>query len=617
MKFVVLLFVATLFFATSVLAQVTSVQDGAWSSPSTWSSGVPGNNSDVVVAHQVHIDQNDQCRSMTINASGNLLNDGFTLRVDRNWTNNGSYIDTLGTINFETSFLGWLFGGTRTISGTNNFNNVNFTLNTFNLNGTTTLRGVLTFGVFGSLNINTGSLTLIASPDYHGRIGTVNLGTLNGTITSERYVGRCNEWSWYGGPFDATLSDYASASGGRMVFTGIPGSVAPTFNFVNAYFYDENWSSVGYTGYVIPSNVSDVVSRGTGFWYWNSDTVYSSGQSSIPQMWKMSLTGTTDISSTFNFSVKYTNTGNTAYDGWNFLGNPFPGTLDWDAGAWSTSGLDGALYTFNTCGQSYASYVGGVGTNGGTNLIPSYQGFHVKAIANSPSISTTAGALVSSDAALKSTNLLENILRIQLGQDEIVIRANDNATQVFNPGMDAVKFPGEYARIFSKNYGHNDEYSINTFNDSSAHVPLFTRGSGVLFFTEMETWESRYDLTLEDLSTGAMYDITPGFGIQYNNSDTVNFENRFVVHLFGGSELGLNEQDLSNEIKVLYDDTQLVVKSDYFNKPVQVQMVNMMGQVIYEGQHTLNSSGFRLERPDQVMILKIMDEKMNYSTKVR
>ncbi|MEZ4937507.1 MAG: hypothetical protein R2799_07925 [Crocinitomicaceae bacterium] len=79
MKFVALLFVTTLFFATSLLAQVTSVQDGPWSSPSTWSAGVPGNSSDVVVAHQVHINQDDRCRSITINSTGELINDGFTL----------------------------------------------------------------------------------------------------------------------------------------------------------------------------------------------------------------------------------------------------------------------------------------------------------------------------------------------------------------------------------------------------------------------------------------------------------------------------------------------------------------------------------------------------------
>ncbi|MEZ4937508.1 MAG: hypothetical protein R2799_07930 [Crocinitomicaceae bacterium] len=90
-----------------------------------------------------------------------------------------------------------------------------------------------------------------------------------------------------------------------------------------------------------------------------------------------------------------------------------------------------------------------------------------------------------------------------------------------------------------------------------------------------------------------------------------------VVHLFAGSELGVNEQQLSNEIQVLYDANQLVVKSDYFNKPVvQVELVNLMGQVVYQGTHFLNSSGFRIERPNQIMILKVVDEKMNFSIKV-
>ncbi len=615
MKFVV----AHIFVFSFVLVfgQVNSVQDGPWSDPNTWSSGVPGNNSDVVINHQVNIDQNDRCRSMTISSSGTLINDGFTLRIDRAWTNNGSFIDTLGTINFENTFFGWLFGGTRTITGATNFNNVSFRLHSMNINSAVTIRGVLSLDILGILTVNTGSLTFIASEDYHGRIGNVNGGALNGTFTSERYVGRCNGWSWYAGPFDASLAQFAASSGGRMVYTGFPGSDAPTFNYVNTYFYDENWSSVGFTGYVVPSNVSDIVSRGTGFWYWNSDTVFNSGQTMIPQMWKMSLTGSMNVGATFNFSLNYTNTGNSANDGWNFLGNPYPGTLDWDAGgAWSSSGLDGALYTYNTCSQAYASYAGGVGTNGGTNLIPSYQGFHVKAISGSPTLSTSGAALITTDADLKAMNLSQNILRIHLGDDEIVLRANENSNDQFNIGIDALKFAGDYERVYSQNFSGDERYSINTFNDSNAHIPLYTRGSGVLMFDEVESWESHYDLTLEDLSTGFMYDIHPGFGIQYSNSDTVNFENRFIVHLFGGSELGLEDNQEDFGIHVRYDQDELVVFSEKTIGTVEVQLINMMGQIVYATQNVLNPGGFRLKRPNQVMMLRVIGDNINKSIKV-
>lgn len=589
-------------------SQVVSVQDGNWNDAATWSSGVPSNNSNVEINHEVHIDVDDRCRSITINASGALCNDGFTLRVDRDWTNNGTFIDTLGTINFQS-----FFGG-HTVSGNNDFNNVNITFKTINLTGSNTIRGVLSMGFLSTLNIGTGNLTLVATEDYHGRLGAATLASINGTFTSERYVGRCDGWSWYAGPFDASLADFAASSGGRMVYTGFPGSTVPSFSFVNAYFYDENWSSVGYTGYVVPSGVGDVVSQGTGFWYWNSDTVFSSGQASIPQMWKMSLTGSTDITNTFNFNVNYTNTGNAANDGWNFLGNPYPGTLDWDNAAWSQSGLDGALYTFNTCSQAYASYAGGIGTNGGTNLIPAWQGFHVKAT-GAPSLSVDASALVSTDADLKSVNLQDNILRVYLDGDEIVVRANDNASSNFDNGMDALKFSADYERLYTRIENKKQNYSINTVNDSSEYLPLYTKGNGTLTFSGSGTFESHYDLALEDLFTGQIYPINDGFEYPFTVNNTAEFLNRFRIHLFGGNSLGLDEKGI-DDFHIRYDEEDLFIFSNSLQGKFQLELINMMGQLESKETIYLTKDGYRMRRPGKVMLIRLSNANGVYTKKI-
>jgi len=181
--------------------------------------------------------------------------------------------------------------------------------------------------------------------------------------------------------------------------------------------------------------------------------------------------------------------------------------------------------------------------------------------------------------------------------------------------MDADKFLGTYANIYTENYGLDNKYSINSINDSSAHIPLFVRGNGDLRFTDVDTWVSGYDLTLEDLATGQMIPITNGLQYSFLEPDSLNFVNRFVVHLFGGSELGVEELE-NDGISIVYENTELIIKSDYINRPVQLELVNLMGQVLSSEKVVLSKEGYRMKRPTQVMILRIVNAEVNMAVKV-
>lgn len=591
------------------LSQITSVQDGDWSDPNTWAGGVdPGNNDDVIINHQVTIIQNEICRAVTINSSGELINSGFRLRTKGNWTNNGQYTDDAGRVQFRNN-------SDKVLVGVTEFNQLQI-----NFNGTLTVQDNIIIKDWvraqnGVLDVSSSGMTLVATPTKNGRLGRSQSGSIIGSFTVERYVDRCNEWSWYATPFEASLVDLANTSGGNMIYTGFPGSDEPSFSFVNVYQWDEDWSNVGFDGYVIPGNANDIIPRGTGFWYWNSDTVFSSGNNSIPQNWTMSLTGSLDLNTPFDFSLQYTNTGNTSNDGWNFLGNPYPGTLNWDVAGWTSSELDGALYMFNTCGQSYSSYVGGVGTNGGTQLIPSFQGFYVKAVSPGASLQVTPDALRQNYQELKTTNLLENVLRIELDDDEIIVRQNDNADESFNVGMDAQKFLGSASDIYSRVYDEEEIYSINTVDDSEPIIPVYVKKSGLLQFSGVTTWESDYNLTLEDLSDGSLHQIVDGFTYSFVEDDSTTFTNRFLVHFFGPNFAGIPKLD-NDGIQVLYDYNDFILTSAYLNKPVTIEFVNMMGQVVSRKRSVITKEGVRMKRPNQVTIIRIIGDNINKSVKV-
>lgn len=463
--------------------------------------------------------------------------------------------------------------------------------------------------VGNQINVN-GNLIIVGDASNYGRVTVASGGNINGTFTYEKWVDRCNKWSLYGGPFDATLNEYADSATGQMIYTGFPNSDYPTFGTGNAFLWDED--HVGTGGWITPDG-NATIPRGTGFWYWNSDTIFNSPLPSIPQKWKVATAGSIDFTATFNFPVKYTNSGDITSDGWNLLANPYPGVMDWNDAGLSRTNVDDAIYVFNTCNQTYASYVGGVGTNGGTNFIAPFQGFYVKANAASPSLSTVSSVIANNNQDLfRNSNPLDNILRVQLGNDEIIVRANDNANDDFNPSFDAYKNIGDSSTIYSK-LGLVD-YAINSVNDSTEAIPLYTLGGGTLYFSDIHTWESHYDLYLEDKALGTMTSLNTINSYAFTTMAPV-YINRFVIHLFGGIPLSSEEEDDKNGVSVSYSQGDVIIKMDY-NEQVNIEMYNMLGQKVMVDKIIFNEGGYRMKSPGQISVLRIFNNEIDKSVKV-
>ncbi|HEY4325447.1 MAG TPA: T9SS type A sorting domain-containing protein [Mucilaginibacter sp.] len=173
----------------------------------------------------------------------------------------------------------------------------------------------------------------------------------------------------------------------------------------------------------------------------------------------------TPASANLGYSVVGVGTGantNYAVRGFNFVGNPYACSIDWDtfnaAAPVANSAIYGVnvgntIYQYNSNTNSYSTYqANGGSTNNGQSIIPSGTGFFVLASVASPSLKFTEAAKANvqntglnlfmatkSDVALVTKSNINQHLRVQLAldsinTDDIYIGFNEGASTgyVFN-----------------------------------------------------------------------------------------------------------------------------------------------------------------------------------------
>ena len=168
-------------------------------------------------------------------------------------------------------------------------------------------------------------------------------------------------------------------------------------------------------------------------------------------------------------------TGNAGYEGYNLVGNPYASSIDWNtfSKTSSSAGIYGpnvgpTIYVFNEVSKVYATYSGGVGLNGGSNIIPSGQGFFVKAATTGASLTFNESAKTNSQLTgptqsngttllLSTAPVANNVLqylRLELAADSInkeetVIKFDNMAKNTFDINEDAQHLPGSGEVYFS------------------------------------------------------------------------------------------------------------------------------------------------------------------------
>ncbi|MFZ4707967.1 MAG: T9SS type A sorting domain-containing protein [Bacteroidales bacterium] len=239
--------------------------------------------------------------------------------------------------------------------------------------------------------------------------------------------------------------------------------------------------------------------------------------------------------------------------GYNLVPNPYPSAIDWLTGSWTKSNIDNATYIWSpgadAPSSNYASFVGGIGNNGGTQFIPAGQAFFVHANAAAPALSMDNSVRIHNTQAFwKEGEVIPNVLRITSSAnnatDETVVRFSESASESFDSDWDAYKLQGGIdAPQLNSVAADNSRLSINSlpFSSSELSVPLdfaLNASTDVTFITTgLETFEGEASAFLEDKLLNNMIDLreNPVYSFGHNPGNEVA---RFVLHFYGVNATG-------------------------------------------------------------------------------
>ena len=356
----------------------------------------------------------------------------------------------------------------------------------------------------GTLTTN-GRFTLISDISGTGMITSLTTGDVHGNVTVQRYHGASAQgWVNLSSPvMNKTLQDWND----DLVTTGFTGSDYPLYAFNSVQNYDETMAGAINTGYVGATNITNSITDGKGYFIFMNAGVMN-----------LDVDGTI-ITGDMSLPVTYTNTGNAAADGWNLVGNPYPCTIDWNAVAWTKTNIDNAVYVWNAATGQYASYVGGVSSNGGSRYIAPSQSFFVVANAASPALEITEDCKAAQQSTFKSTELTEGMFTLTVTgsqyADETTIARNPQATALFEREFDAYKLrsPLSEAPYVSTICESGEDLSVNVLGDmtSGITIPLRievgTTGSYIISHKGLTSFANGACVVLEDLLTGVVYPL--------------------------------------------------------------------------------------------------------------
>ncbi|HEY4799149.1 MAG TPA: PKD domain-containing protein, partial [Bacteroidia bacterium] len=397
------------------------------------------------------------------------------------------------------------------------------------------------------------TFTLLSNASGTARIAPITgSGNIAGNIKMQRYSGTGpTDWRFLCSPVSGTtIADWAA----DFYTSGFTGSTGSAAGFISIYWYDETQpGDLNAYGYTPATNVTNPIVAGRGYLVYLGPTPVTFDVTGPPYKFAQSP------------SVTYTNSGNILNDGWNLIANPYPSAIDWDDANWAKSHLDNAVYIYNSYTGSYASYVAGVGVNGGSNFIPSSQAFWVKANAASPSLSAVENVKATADPAfLKSsyspntshypmafhdfpipynTNLIPNSIRLtgrnsHGKEDETFVRFMNGASADFDSQYDAWKMSNLDTTLpnLATVIHDTSDLAINSLSSLTSDITIKIRYT----VSVSGTYSIRRDsilmlplsscVMLEDLANGNMIDLRSTISYSFNISDTTKAP-RFVLHI--------------------------------------------------------------------------------------
>jgi len=252
---------------------------------------------------------------------------------------------------------------------------------------------------------------------------------------------------------------------------------------------------------------------------------------------------------------------------------------------------------WNTAAGNYASYIAGVGVNGGSNIIAAGQAFMVRTNNVSPVLIARENVKSTSNGTFLRSSTDSRLLAFKLtkegsiASDENVIRIVDGATEEFDPMFDAYKLSGaELNLAMLTNSNMLSIHSLAEVNDQTV-IPLRVKssqpGSFALSFGKVSEFIPNGRMWLKDNFT---FMLTP-----IEDETTVAFQitNDVYSQEDGRFELVFSQDNITWNSRPLVEKTTLSVYPNpteggkftlVTNKPessTTVSILDLSGKLIY------------------------------------
>ncbi len=321
--------------------------------------------------------------------------------------------------------------------------------------------------------------------------------------------------------------------------------------------------------------------------------------------------------------------------GWNLIGNPYPSPVDWlyESG-WDKTDINDAKYIWNPSNNNYTIFLGGsspTGINGGTQYIPSNQGFWVQAVQNgniSITNSTRVGVITGTPNYYKNTNLASQELRLVTSgngyTDETMIRFLPKSTNGFDINIDASKLFSSHdsvPQLSSKNGNHllaiNTLPSLTTDLAINLNFNCNTSGYYNIAIDQASTINQVENIYLKDIREQKVINFGENNNYEFYHESQYS-KQRFVIY-FNPSEDIINNINPKDYFTVnAYKKTLTITRNTIKQHQCKINIYNLLGQKVKSLNLTNNTkTSFHLQIPDGYYIVSIITNEHILNTKVR
>jgi hypothetical protein len=453
------------------------------------------------------------------------------------------------------------------------------------------------------LSISNGTLTtnyllkLVSTSSSTANISAISgTGAIVGNVVSQKYApGGKTGWSMMS---NAIIGDNILNWQDDFPTSGFIGNTGSAGTFTSVYTYNEAANGTSANGYTPPTNATNTVVNGQGYFVYLGDGFDNTNPITID------ATGTVRQGN-YNLPVSYTASTPGALtndDGWNLVANPYCSNIDWNSASWTKTNINNAIYIYNADGPYYSAYVSGVGVNGGTNIISQNQAFWVKANAPSPLLLATENIKTATSTPFLRSSQNQNqtpqdsIARIKLVrvsnnfQDETIIRIIEGSTTNFDNNFDAVKLMSlntNAVNIYSSL--NNNNFAINSIPPSSIPIeipiPIKIAQLGLYDIQFTIPIAIGNNLYWKDNFLGTQVSLNNLPNLNYLFTDTVTPLTRFSLGLSNNIFTENKLQSKSNFLEVYPNPASslLFVFTNYFMSNAEISITDALGkEVLYK-----------------------------------